>query len=37
MALMNLAAVLNRNEVNVDISMTGFAYAVPRTTTALAA
>jgi hypothetical protein len=36
-ALMNLAAVLNRNEVEADVAMNSFAFAVPRTTAALAA
>lgn len=36
-ALMNLAAVLNRNEVEADITMTSFAYATARSATALAA
>jgi hypothetical protein len=36
--LMNLAAVLNRNEVDAEISMAEFAYVAPRATaTALAA
>jgi len=36
-ALMNLAAVLNRNEVEAEVAMNSFAFAVPRTTAALAA
>jgi len=36
-ALMNLAAVLNRNEVEADITMPGFTYAASRAASALAA
>jgi len=34
---MNLAAVLNRNEAEVDLSLASLSYVTPRSATALAA
>jgi len=36
-ALMNLASVLNRNEVEAEMALPSFAYAVSRAASALAA
>lgn len=37
-SLMNLASVLNRNEIEAEIALPGFAYVAPRpATTAIAA